>query len=109
MSWDFNKKKIDSLIAVGAEENVIYKEMGMSDDASYFERRMYRGVLNLAKGTGAGNMLRRAFDAVPITMFILLPLFALILKIFYFRKGRYSYHLVFTFYLFPFYLCFLLF
>jgi hypothetical protein len=102
MSWDFNKKKIDSLIAVGAEENVIYKEMGMSDDASYFERRMYRGVLNLAKGTGAGNMLRRAFDAVPITMFILLPLFALILKIFYFRKGRYSYHLVFTFYLFSF-------
>ena len=102
VTWDFDKKKIDSLIEIGADDSVIYKEMGMSDNASYFERGVFKGMLNIAKGSGAGNMLRRAFDAVPITMFILLPLFALMLKIFYFRKGRYSYHLVFTFYLFSF-------
>jgi hypothetical protein len=101
-NWDFNKTKVDSLINAGVEDDIIYKEMGMSDDANYFERSMFKGVLNLAKGSGAGNMLRRAFDAVPITMFILLPLFALILKLFYFRRGRYSYHLVFTFYFFSF-------
>ncbi|MDY2586696.1 DUF3667 domain-containing protein [Winogradskyella aquimaris] len=102
VSWDFDKNKIDSLIKTGAEDAIIYKEMGMSDDAGYFERGVFKGMLNIAKGSGAGNMLRRAFDAVPITMFILLPLFALILKIFYFRRGRYAYHLVFTFYFFSF-------
>lgn len=101
-TWDFDKVKVDSLIDAGVDENIIYKEMGMSDDASYFERSFFKGILNIAKGSGAGNMVRRAFDAVPITMFILLPLFALILKIFYFRRGRYSYHLVFTFYFFSF-------
>ncbi|BAO77214.1 DUF3667 domain-containing protein [Winogradskyella sp. PG-2] len=104
-TWDFNKVKVDSLIAVGANEDIIYKEMGMADDASYFKRNIvYRGLLNLIKGSdsGVGNMLRRAFDAIPITMFILLPLFALILKLFYFKRGRYSYHLVFTFYFFSF-------
>ena len=29
-SWDFNKKKVDSLIAVGADEAIILKEMEMS-------------------------------------------------------------------------------
>ncbi|GAB4156330.1 MAG: DUF3667 domain-containing protein [Winogradskyella sp.] len=102
VSWDFNKNKIDSLINSGAEDADLYREMGMADDAGYFERGFYKGALSVAKGSGAGNMVRRAFDAVPITMFILLPLFALILKIFYFRRGRYAYHLVFTFYFFSF-------
>ncbi|MBV7268060.1 DUF3667 domain-containing protein [Winogradskyella luteola] len=101
-TWDFDKAKVDSLIGAGANDDIIYKEMGMSDNANYFERGIYKGFLNIAKGSGAGNMFRRAFDAVPITMFILLPLFALLLKLFYFRRGRYAYHLVFTFYLFSF-------
>jgi len=83
MTWDFNKKRVDSLIESGASDDVIYKEMGMSEDAGYFERGIYKGMLNVAKGSGAGNMLRRAFDAVPITMFILLPLFAFFNRIVY--------------------------
>lgn len=102
VTWDFNKNKVDSLIKSGTEDEVIYKEMGMSDDAGYFEKGVYKGFLDIAKGSGAGNVLRRAFDAVPITMFILLPLFAFILKLFYFRRGRYAHHLVFTFYFFSF-------
>lgn len=102
IDWDFDKKKIDSLINSGAKDEVIYEELGMSDDAGYFEKGIYKGVVNMAKGTGLGNALRRAFDAVPISMFILLPLFALMLKILYFKRGRYSHHLVFTFYLFSF-------
>ena len=41
-------------------------------------------------------------DATPIALFVLLPIFALLLKVFYWRKGRYAYHLVFTFYFFAF-------
>ncbi|RNC86306.1 MAG: DUF3667 domain-containing protein [Winogradskyella sp.] len=101
-SWDFDKKKVDSLIAIGADDSVIYKEMGMSDDPGFFEKRLFSGMLNIVKGTGAGSIIQRAVDAVPIAMFILLPLFALLLKIFYFRRGRYSHHLVFSFYFFSF-------
>jgi hypothetical protein len=35
-------------------------------------------------------------------MFFLLPIFALLLKIFYYRKGKYVNHLVFSFYFFSF-------
>jgi hypothetical protein len=55
-------------------------------------------MLNLAEGKGAGAILQAFFDSVPISMFFLLPFFALILKVFYFNKGKYVHHLVFSFY-----------
>ena len=99
-SWDFDKKKVDSLIASGADNEVVLKEMGMSDNPGYFERRIFENVLKLTKGTGAGGMVQAFFDSIPISMFFLLPLFAFILKIFYFNKGKYAHHLVFSFYFF---------
>lgn len=100
--WDFNKAKVDSLITAYADDAVIYKEMGMPDDAGYFTQKIYKTVLNVAKGNGVGSILQNAFDAVPVAMFILLPLFAFLLKLFYFKSGRYAHHLVFSFYFFSF-------
>ncbi|WP_299525586.1 DUF3667 domain-containing protein [Winogradskyella sp.] len=100
ITWDFDKKKVDSLIAVGADENIILKEMGMSDNPGFFERRIFENALKLTKGRGAGGIVQAFFDSIPISMFFLLPLFALILKIFYFNKGKYAHHLVFSFYFF---------
>jgi hypothetical protein len=96
--FGFKKAKIDSLVDAGADESIIYKEMGMSDDAGFIERRFYANLLNVVEGRGAGAILQVFFDSIPISMFFLLPFFALILKVFYFRKGRYAYHLVFSFY-----------
>ena len=101
-SWLFNKAKIDSLVATGADKSIIYKEMGMADDAGFFEKRFYANMVNLVEGKGAGAILQAFFDSIPISMFFLLPFFALILKVFYFNKGRYVYHLVFSFYYFSF-------
>ncbi|WP_411896142.1 DUF3667 domain-containing protein [Winogradskyella sp. A2] len=98
----FNKKKIDSMIDAGSEKELIYKEMGMTDDAGYFQRRFFANILNLIEGRGAGGMVQAFFDSVPIAMFFLMPLFAFILKIFYFNKGTYAHHLVFSFYFFSF-------
>jgi hypothetical protein len=98
--YSFKKEKIDSLVAIGADKSIIYKEMGMSDDAGFIERRVYANLLNLVEGRGAGAILQVFFDSIPISMFFLLPFFALILKIFYFGKGRYAHHLVFSFYYF---------
>src|SRR5690606_9121010 len=54
------------------------------------------------KTKSAGSILQAFYDSIPLAMFILLPIFALILKLFYFRKGRFVHHLVFTFYFFAF-------
>lgn len=101
-TWDFDKKKVDSLVAAGANNEIIYKEMGMSDNPGFFEKRLYARILNLVKGQGAGSMVQAFFDSIPISMFFLLPFFAFILKIFYYNKGRYVHHLVFSFYYFSF-------
>ncbi|MBT8323844.1 MAG: DUF3667 domain-containing protein [Winogradskyella sp.] len=101
-SFSFNGNNVDSLITSGASDAMIYKEMGMSEDAGYFERKMYSQALKFYKEKGIGSIIQTFFDTIPIALFFLLPLFALILKIFYFNKGNYSHHLVFSFYFFSF-------
>jgi hypothetical protein len=97
-----NRKVIDSLLEVGVSNEEIYKEMGMSEDAGFFEKKLYKNLLNLYKGSGAGSIVQAFFDSIPLAMFFLLPIFALILKIFYFNRGKYAHHLVFSFYYFSF-------
>lgn len=101
-TWDFDKEKVDSLIAIGAEKDVIYREMGMSENPGFFEKRLFARILSLMEGKGAGSIVQAFFDSIPISMFFLLPLFAFILKLFYYNKGRYVHHLVFSFYYFSF-------
>ena len=100
-SFQFKQKTVDSLISVGAPDNLVYKEMGMRDDANKWEQRFFAQILKFYKNR-LGGFLGALNDTVPISMFILLPIFALLLKIFYFRSGRYSHHLVFGFYFFSF-------
>jgi len=101
-SFDFDKNKVDSLVAAGVDKEIIYKEMGMSEDAGFIQRRFFSRILSLIEGKGAGSVIQAFFDSIPISMFFLLPLFAFILKIFYFNKGKYAHHLVFSFYYFSF-------
>ncbi len=101
-SFGFNEAKIDSLIEAGASDAVIYKEMGMKEDAGFFTRKFYGQMLKFYKDRGLGAIIQTFFDTIPISMFFLLPLFAFIMKIFYYNKGRYSHHLVFSFYYFSF-------
>ena len=106
-NWNFgfdeiDENKIDSLIDIGASDKAIYKEMGMDDDAGYFTKRFYTQMLKFYKTKSGGSILKAFYDTIPIAMFFLLPIFALILKLFYYRKGRYAYHLVFSFYFFSF-------
>lgn len=102
LDFGFDEKKIDSLIEAGASDKAIYKEMGMDDDAGYFKKRFYAQMLKFYKTKSGGSILKAFYDTIPIAMFFLLPIFALILKLFYFRKGPYAYHLVFSFYFFSF-------
>lgn len=101
-TFDFDTKPVDSLIASGASDEKVYKAMGMDDDAGYFQRRMYAQALKFYKSRKGGSILQAFYDTIPIAMFFLLPIFALILKLFHLKRGIYAHHLVFSFYYFSF-------
>lgn len=102
ITFDYENKEIDSLIAINAPNELIYKSMGMEDDPNFFDRIWYPQLLKFHKQQNVGSLLKTMIDATPIALFILLPIFAFLLKLFYWKKGRYAYHLVFTFYYFAF-------
>lgn len=102
VNTDFNTHSVDSLIASGATNEVIYREMGMSDDAGYIQRRLYAQALKFYKSRKGGSILQAFYDTIPIAMFFLLPIFAFVLKLLHLKKGRYAHHLVFSFYYFSF-------
>jgi len=102
MNLGITKKRLDSLRNAGLTEEDIYKDMGMEDDAGFMKRGFYKTLLDLSDGKGFGLLIKRFADTIPIAMFFLLPIFAFILKIFYFRRGAYAHHLVFSFYFFSF-------
>jgi len=102
VSLDFDRKKVDSLIAIDAPKENIYKEMGMDKDAGYFKRKIYQQFLKLYKQKKGGSILQAFYDSIPIALFVLLPIFALILKLFYYKRGTIAHHLVFSFYFFSF-------
>ncbi|WP_417198527.1 DUF3667 domain-containing protein [Bizionia sp.] len=99
-NFGFNQTEIDSLIRVGASNETIYKHMGLEEDAGYLKKRSYEQALKFFKTKSGGSILKRFYDTLPFAMFFLLPIFALLLKLFYFKKGTYAIHLVFSFYFF---------
>ncbi|GAA4270217.1 DUF3667 domain-containing protein [Hyunsoonleella aestuarii] len=102
LAFDFNRKKVDSLIALGAADEDVFKAMGMSDDAGSIARKFYSQVLKFYKQRNGGQILQAFYDTIPISLFVLLPIFALILKLFFRKRGSYAHHLVFSFYYFSF-------
>ncbi|OIQ29115.1 MAG: hypothetical protein BM564_07860 [Bacteroidetes bacterium MedPE-SWsnd-G2] len=103
INFDFDQDKVDSLLALNTVKDAeVYKAMGMSDDAGALKRKFYAQMLKFYKNQKPGAILNLFYDSIPIAMFILLPIFALILKLLYFRKGTFTHHLVFSFYYFSF-------
>lgn len=101
ISFGFKRKLLDSLIGAGAPLEQKYKAMGMKEDTNAFGRRFYTQILKFYEKQG-GGILQVLFDTIPIAMFLLLPLFAVFLKIFYWKPATFAHHLVFSFYFFTF-------
>lgn len=101
-SYSFNEEEVDSLIAIGASNETIYKTMGMKDNAGFIQRKFFAQILRFYKTMGLGQIFQTFIDSIPLAMFFLLPIFALLMKLFFFNKGRYAHHLVFSFYFFSF-------
>ena len=99
INFGYDTKKLDSLIAIDAPEKEQLQVMGLKEDSNFLVRSFFKHLLKFHKQKGAG-IVGVFFDTVPIALFFLLPIFAFILKIFYWRRGSYSHHLVFSFYYF---------
>ncbi len=95
------RDSVDSLIVAGASLPDKLKAMGLKEDAGAMTRRFYTQLLKLYELRG-GGLLKSFYDTIPIAMFLLMPLFAILLKIFYWRRGNFAYHMVFSFYFFTF-------
>lgn len=101
ITFGFKRELLDSLITAGAPLNQKFKAMGMKEEANAFSRRFYEQMLKFYEKQG-GGILQVLYDTIPIAMFLLLPLFALFLKIFYWKPATFAHHLVFSFYFFTF-------
>ena len=101
LSFGFERGKLDSLIAAGAPLDLKIKAMGMKEDANAFTRRFYTQMLKFYEKQG-GGILQVLYDTIPIAMFLLLPLFAVLLKLFYWKPATFAHHVVFSFYFFTF-------
>ena len=95
-------KKLDSLIAKNTPDAVIYKELGLKESDGNLKKRFYSQGLKFYKQRKAGGIFQTFFDTMSIAMFFILPIFALLLKLFFRKSGRYTHHLVFSFYYFAF-------
>ena len=101
MSFGLRQEKLDSLIANGASQEEKLEAMGLEKDSSVFTTKLYTQLLKLYEQR-AGGILKTLYDTIPVAMFIMLPLFALLLKIFYWKRGTFAHHMVFSFYFFTF-------
>ncbi|MBW1296476.1 DUF3667 domain-containing protein [Aquimarina litoralis] len=110
MSFNYKRKQLDSLIEIDAPLEEKLKIMGVKDEDGAITKKFFTQILKFYEQKG-GGILNTLYDTIPITMFLMLPLFAFLLKIFYWKKGTFAHHMVFSFYFFTFIftsLCFLI-
>ena len=101
MNLGLRQETLDSLIVNGAPQEEKLKAMGLADDAGVFTTKLYTQLLKLYEQR-AGGILQTLYDTIPVAMFVMLPLFAILLKIFYWSRGTFAHHMVFSFYFFTF-------
>lgn len=95
------KNNLDSLVKAGAPLEEKLKAIGYDEGSAAWKKRFYIQALKFYEKKG-GGLLEAFYDTIPIAMFFLLPIYALLLKLFFYRRGRFSHHLVFSFYFFSF-------
>lgn len=101
LSWNLKKEELDSLITKGAPQTEKLNAMGLKEDAGAFTTKVYVQLLKFYEQKG-GGIIKALYDIIPVAMFIMMPLFALLLKLFYWRRGVFAHHMVFSFYFFTF-------
>ncbi len=95
------KNNLDSLIDADAPLDEKLKALGYKEGSAKWKKKMYTQMLKIYEKRG-GGLLTAFYDTIPIAMFFLLPIYALLLKLLFYKKGHFAHHLVFSFYFFSF-------
>ncbi|WP_066217961.1 DUF3667 domain-containing protein [Formosa haliotis] len=95
-------KTLDSLVRVGATSENVLKVMGVSPNASRMEKKIYTQLFKFYKHKSSTPLIDTFYNYVPISLFVLLPIFAFFLKLAFRKKGAFAHHLVFSLYYFAF-------
>ncbi len=101
LGFSAKKSSLDSLILINASKEEKLALFGVTEKSGGFQRLLGSQILKIYEQRG-GGILKSFYDTIPIAMFFLLPIFALILKILYYRKGYFAHHMVFSLYFFTF-------
>lgn len=99
--FGYNIHELDSLIAIQAPEQLQLQALGMDEASGLVEQIFLKQYLKFHKQRG-GGIVQAFFDTIPIALFFLLPIFALVLKLIFSKRIPYTHHLVFSFYYFSF-------
>ena len=99
--FSFDTDVLDSLQVAGATTDEKLKAIGYKETDSWFAKFVGKQIIKFRENRGVG-ILKAFFDTIPISMFFLIPIFALLLKILYRKRGRFAHHMVFSFYYFAF-------
>ncbi len=94
-------QRMDSLIAADAPMEEKLKMVGIDEKSSTVKRFFGKQVVKIYERRG-GGIIKTFYDTIPLSMFFLLPIFAFLLKLFFFRRGNFAHHVVFSFYYFTF-------
>ena len=101
VSFSFKRGVLDSLIANDAPQASKLKAMGLKEDSGSLTQKFYEQMLKFYEQKGDG-ILNTLYDTIPIAMFFMLPLFAVLLKLFYWKRATFAHHMVFSLYFFTF-------
>ncbi|MEA1784746.1 DUF3667 domain-containing protein [Arenibacter sp. GZD96] len=95
------KSTLDSLIIISASKEDKLALFGITEHSGGFVRLVGGQSLKIYEQRG-GGILKSFYDTIPVVMFFVLPIFALILKVLYRKSGTFAHHMVFSFYYFTF-------
>ena len=94
-------KTLDSLIKIEAPEDEKLAIFGVTENTNTFRKFLAKQALKMYENSAQG-ILGAFYDIIPVSMFFLIPIFALILKLLYYRRGSFAHSMVFSFYYFTF-------
>ena len=97
-----NKTTLDSLVQVGASDESVLKSLSVNPNASTFEKKFYLQLFKFYKHRNSSSIIDTFYNYVPISLFVLLPVFAFILMLMHSKKRIFARHLVFSLYYFAF-------
>lgn len=102
VKFDFRVSTVDSLIKLDKPDKEILKVMGLKDNDHFFTKLWAKQLLKFYKNPKGGSIYKRFISQIPIALFFLLPLFAILLYAINFKYKGFVKHLIFTFYYFAF-------